>query len=116
MNKARRTALNAIFARLDAIQKEVAPILGPYVVEIGELRDELDTLKDEEQEFFDEKSEKWQEGDKGTEVEGFIQNMQDAYSEIDEVFSALEDFADEEEGFFKNALEALDAATYEKDD
>lgn len=51
----------------------------------------IEDLKDSLQEVFDNRSDKWQESDKGSEAQDFIDFLDDQYNDIDSIICNLED-------------------------
>ena len=51
----------------------------------------IEDLKDSLQEVFDNRSDKWQESDKGSEAQDFIDFLDDQYNDIDSIICNLEE-------------------------
>jgi hypothetical protein len=94
---AQRTAL---LARMQAAHDELTGAVVNYNQELAALRDFCNEISEENRSAFDEKTERWQEGDKGQEIDEWIQqwenlDLPDDLDEPDEsCFSAVEEIDD----------------------
>lgn len=55
------------------------------------IKSEIEEFKDNLQDQFDSKSEKWQEGEKGEEMQGNISRLEDLLNELESAYSSMED-------------------------
>ena len=72
MNRERRKALHKVVERLEQCQSEVE-----------ELRGEIEDIIAEEQEAYDNMPEGFQNGDRGQEMQEYIDTMESAASDLD---------------------------------
>ena len=82
MNTDRRKAINAIITTLDK------------VAGFGDTISAISTLKDEEQEYYDNMPESLQSGERGTDAEEVVSNLQEAEDKLQEVEDALNEVLD----------------------
>lgn len=73
MNKDRRARIQALINKLE------------------DIREDIDFIKDEEQEYYDNMPENFQMGEKGDKAQEAIDNLDYAYSSIEEVVEYLEE-------------------------
>lgn len=73
MNKDRRARIQALINKLE------------------DIKEDIDFIKDEEQEYYDNMPENFQMGEKGDKAQEAIDNLDYAYSSIDEVVEYLEE-------------------------
>ena len=73
MNKDRRARIQALINKLE------------------DIREDIDFIKDEEQEYYDNMPENFQMGEKGDKAQEAIDNLNYAYSSIEEVVEYLEE-------------------------
>lgn len=86
MNKAQRTQINQVIdtlTRLDLIKQE---LMG----ELDTARSLIESIRDVEQESFDNMSLSWQEGESGVDMQEGINKLDEVYSEVDNLHSAIE--------------------------
>ena len=86
MNNSQRIQINKvidILTRLDLIKQE---LMG----ELDTARSLIESIRDVEQESFDNMSEGWQEGDRGIDMQESINKLDEVYSEVDNLHSAIE--------------------------
>lgn len=86
MDKARRNQINQvidILAKLDLIKQE---LMG----ELDTARSLIESIRDLQQESFDNASEAWQEGERGIDMQETIYKLDEVYSEVDNLHSAIE--------------------------
>jgi hypothetical protein len=77
--------LNAVNEFNDAVTIKLAPLdaaRNAYNAAIGDLRGVYQDLADEAQAYFDERSERWQQGDAGTEYEVWLNTLTEAIDEL----------------------------------
>lgn len=72
MNKDRRARIQALIKKLE------------------DIKEDIDFIKDEEQEYYDNMPESIQAGEKGDKAQEAVDNLDYAYSQIDEVIEYLE--------------------------
>ena len=72
MNKDRRARIQALINKLE------------------DIKEDIDFIKDEEQEYYDNMPESIQAGEKGDKAQEAVDNLDYAYSQIDEVIEYLE--------------------------
>lgn len=73
MNKDRRARIQALINKLE------------------DIKEDIDFIKDEEQEYYDNMPENFQMGEKGDKAQEAIDNLDYAYSSIEEVVEYLEE-------------------------
>ena len=73
MNKDRRARIQALINKLE------------------DIKEDIDFIKDEEQEYYDNMPESIQAGEKGDKAQEAVDNLDYAYSQIDEVIEYLEE-------------------------
>lgn len=73
MNRERRKAIDAVFVQLE------------------ELKAEVERIREEEEEYFENMPESIQYGEKGELAGASIEELDNAYSSIDDAMQALED-------------------------
>lgn len=73
MNKDRRARIQALLNKLE------------------DIKEDIDFIKDEEQEYYDNMPENFQMGEKGDKAQEAIDNLDYAYSSIEEVVEYLEE-------------------------
>ena len=73
MNKDRRARIQALINKLE------------------DIKEDIDFIKDEEQEYYDNMPENFQTGEKGDKAQEAIDNLDYAYSSIEEVVEYLEE-------------------------
>ena len=71
--------------------EKTASLLEDYRVKIEAIRSEVEGFKDAEEEAYENLSEKAQEGDKGVAIDEAKDTLENCFSELETVDSALED-------------------------
>lgn len=97
MNKARRKAINAQYARLTTLQQALADLKETA----SDIQSELQQLHDDEDEAYNNLPEGLQQAESGQKSQEAAENIQTAIDALDELDSITD---------FVEALEALDSA------
>ena len=76
------------------MEKERAADIAKIVGKLEKLKDQVEKLRDSEQEIYDDMSEEQQESSKGEALQEVIDNLDTAYSDVDDAISVLEEYTD----------------------
>lgn len=110
MNKERRKAINAIYAELETLDGEVSAAVAPLVAKMAALMERIEEIKSDEEEAYENMPESLQEGERGQIASEAIDNLDNAYNELESKTDSLNEFGEEP---FREILEYLDNAAGE---
>lgn len=72
------------------MNKERRKMLAEAFEKIGEAKEILENVKDEEQEAYDNLPENFQNGERGEEMQGYIDMLEEAYGYLDDAESVVD--------------------------
>jgi hypothetical protein len=72
------------------MNKERRKRLAEAFEKIGEVKEILESVKDEEQEAYDNLPENFQNGERGEEMQGYIEMLDEAYGYLDDAESVVD--------------------------
>lgn len=72
------------------MNKERRKKLGEAFEKIGEVKDILDEVRDEEQDAYDNLPESFQNGERGEEMQGYIEMIDEAYGYLEDAESVVD--------------------------
>lgn len=101
MNRERRAKIDAVIKTLNTFRDAFTEIEGP-----DNLTDDIEAIREEEQEYFDNMPESMQGGEKGTDAEETIEQLQCAEDDLTALIDKLSDVENDIEGI----IEALESA------
>jgi hypothetical protein len=92
MNKARRAQLNTAIDQIEALKLVAQDLMG----KLAEARELVGQIRDDEQESFDNMPEGLQAGERGTDMENTISEIESVDSDLESLHDAIEttDFDD----------------------
>ena len=75
--------------------KDQEKLINELVDRIYDVLVGLEAVQSEEQDYYDSRSEKWQDSDKGQELETRIEQLQSAYDDLENAKGTLESLTEE---------------------
>ncbi|WP_417342047.1 hypothetical protein [Evtepia gabavorous] len=72
------------------MNKERRKRLAEAFEKIGEVKEIIESVKDEEQEAYDNLPENFQNGERGEEMQGYIEMLDEAYGYLDDAESVVD--------------------------
>jgi hypothetical protein len=85
-----RKQLNGIQDEIIAFKAKAEAIIRDFSQKLEAMRDSVEEIQSFHQDYFDEKSERWKEGDNGSEHQDEIDGIQEVYGMIDSIASSFD--------------------------